>query len=803
MKRIPQKSKSDNKGESINFQELLSPYISNWYIYIIALLIGLFAVYLYVNYTIPLYKNSASVLINEDKSNNPSAGISIIEDIEFVQSSKNLMNEIEIMKAHSVLEPVVDSLGLCSTVYFIGDQSKLRRSELFESNPIRIKLLPVEDEMNFKGTSFFLSLIDSKHFSLEYLTGKKKIFSFGEIITVDDSGVQIVVEKSKSYTEHKKLGKKLEVVILPKEKAIAQLRAQLLIEKQSKESSVVTLSIQGASSVKNNAILNEVIKSYQKDGLNDNNLIKTNTSNFVKERIKFLLEELDEFEKIGENYKNKTGIIDFETGVNEYLNDKTYTKNNLETATIQLNLVNLLIDYVNTLSIENQDLLPSNLGFEDATINLMTEQYNKLILDKKKLLQTTKETNPLVIKINDQLLSFNESLKKSLRNLKRSYEYKVNSYNRQFAKVNSDLSAMPKFEREYRAILRQQQIKESLYLYLLQKREENEIELAASATNIKVIVPPINQGLMVAPQKNLLYCISILIAGLISTGIIYIQVLLDNKVKLAKDFGNLTVIGQVPRGKKGVNLIEENEKSFLSEALRMLRTNINFYLSESSKSKVIAVSSTLPNEGKTFISINLANTFSKAGYRVVVVGIDLRVPKLKDYVDLKDKIGVSNYIVDESISPESIIRSFENKDNFFLINAGDIPPNPAELLLKPRFKELMTYLRNNFDFIILDTSPIGLISDCLPIVKNEADLLLYVARVGYLEKKLISIPKSYVEEGIVKNLAIVLNYIDPLEKSYGYGYRYGYGYSYGYSESYFDENKSSWFSKFLKFFKKK
>ncbi|NCA21642.1 MAG: hypothetical protein EBS86_10960, partial [Crocinitomicaceae bacterium] len=245
MKRFPQKSKSDNKGESINFQELLSPYISNWYIYIIALLIGLFAVYLYVNYTIPLYKNSASVLINEDKSNNPSAGISIIEDIEFVQSSKNLMNEIEIMKAHSVLEPVVDSLGLCSTVYFIGDQSKLRRSELFESNPIRIKLLPVEDEMNFKGTSFFLSLIDSKHFSLEYLTGKKKIFSFGEIITVDDSGVQIVVEKSKSYTEHKKLGKKLEVVILPKEKAIAQLRAQLLIEKQSKESSVVTLSIQG------------------------------------------------------------------------------------------------------------------------------------------------------------------------------------------------------------------------------------------------------------------------------------------------------------------------------------------------------------------------------------------------------------------------------------------------------------------------------------------------------------------------------------------------------------------------------
>lgn len=801
MKSSPQKSQLINKGESINFMEIAQPYIKGWFLYAISIFLAFLSVYVYVRYTIPIYKNSASILINEDKAGQSTTGISVIEDLELVQSASNLMNELEIMKAQSVLEPVVDSLCLFTTVYLIGDQSKLRRSELFETNPIQFELLPIEKGVDIQGATFYFEFINSKQFVIESLSGNRKKYNFGDFLTLDEKGNKVLISKSKNYSIDVWLGKKLEVILSPKEKAISQLRSQLSIEKQSKESSVVTLSIEGPSSIKNNTILSELIESYQRDGLNDKNIVKTNTSNFVKERIKFLLDELNEVEKIGENYKSKTGIVDFQSGVNDYLSGKSDAQNNLEDVSIQLSLINLLIDYMNTTGIENKELLPSNLGFEDLTINSMTEQYNKLILEKKKLLQTTKETNPLVIKIDDQLASFDESLKKSLRNLKRTYEFKVNSYNRQYNKLNSELEAMPKFEREYRSILRQQQIKESLYLYLLQKREENEIELAATVSNIKIIIPPISQGSLVTPKKALLNIIAFIIALLIPSGIIYVQVLLDNKIKTSKDFGDLNVIGQIPKGEKGMNLIEENERSYLSESLRMLRANINFFLNDSTKSKVIAVSSTLPNEGKTFISINLANTLSKAGYKVVVVGLDLRVPKLKDYVHLDDLVGVSNFIANESITPESIIRTFENKENFYLINAGDIPPNPAELLLKPRFKVLMNYLRDNFDFVILDTSPIGLISDCLPVVKNEADLLLYVARVGYLEKRLISIPKSYVDEGIVKNLAIVLNYIDPMEKRYGYGYRYGY--SHGYTNGYFNEKQNSWFPRILKFFKKK
>jgi hypothetical protein len=278
------------------------------------------------------------------------------------------------------------------------------------------------------------------------------------------------------------------------------------------------------------------------------------------------------------------------------------------------------------------DLLPSNIGFLDQSIISLTDQYNKLVLDRNKLLQNTKSSNPLVVKIENQLASIRESLKVSLSNLKKNYELKENTYARQFNKFNSDLNSMPKFEREYRSIIRQQQIKESLYLFLLQKREENEIELAASVTNIKVIIPPNSEGSIIFPKKPILYLASLILSIFIPIGVIYVLQLFDNKLKSSKDLGNLTLLGQIPKSDKADSIIDDTDRSFLSESFRMLRTNINFSLADKSKCKVIALSSTLPGEGKTFISMNLANSISKTGLKVVVIGLDLRMPKLNDYV---------------------------------------------------------------------------------------------------------------------------------------------------------------------------
>jgi tyrosine-protein kinase Etk/Wzc len=785
---------SKAKEESININEILEPYLKKWYVYLISILTGLMLVYFYVRYTIPIYQNSASIIINEDDKNS-SSGLSLLQDLEFVQSSSNLMNELEIMKSHSVLSPVIDSLNLNVTYFLLGDNSKLRRYELFSESPIHAEAVFIDELSNTSLKNFNVKFNSFNTYEIE-TNGIIKTVKFDEVYSFKDIK-SFNIKKTKNF-DNTWIGRRIEVIVSTKQKAIEKLRNEVQVEKKNKESSVVTISIQGSNQEKNNAVLNEVLVSYRRDGLNDKNTVKSNTSNFIKERIKFLLEELNEVEVEGENYKKTQGIVDYQIDINDNVSSKSNVENLLIESNIQLNLVSLLELYM----VENEGnshLLPSNIGFLDQSIIALTDQYNKLILEKKKYLQNTKLNNPLVVKIENQLNSIKESLLLSLKNLKKNYELKEQTYNKQFAKFNEELNSMPKFEREYRSIIRQQQIKESLYLFLLQKREENEIELAASVTNIKVIIPPNGEGVLISPKKTILYIAAFVIFLFIPIVIIYILQFFDNKIKGSKDLGDFTQLGQIPQSNKANSIIDDTDRSFLSESFRMLRTNINFSLSDKVGCKVIALSSTLPNEGKTFISMNLANSLSKAGSKVIVVGLDLRMPKLIDYVNIINSKGVSNFIIDESLTPSDIINSISDKNELYMINAGDIPPNPAELLLKPRFKELMGFLRENFDYIIIDTSPIGLISDCLPIVKNETDLLLYVARVGYLQKKFLSIPRAFINEGVVDNLAVVLNYTDPFDKKYGYGYGYG-----GYTNGYFSEkSRYTWLSTILGFFKKK
>jgi capsular exopolysaccharide synthesis family protein len=339
-------------------------------------------------------------------------------------------------------------------------------------------------------------------------------------------------------------------------------------------------------------------------------------------------------------------------------------------------------------------------------------------------------------------------------------------------------------------------------LYLLQKREENEIELAASVSNIKTIEPAHETGEQIFPKPSNYYLIGFALALLLPTGIIYLLQLLDNKVKGSTDIVGLTLIGQIPKSDDDQKIILQDDRTYLSEAFRMLRANISFFLSESErKSHLIAISSTLPNEGKTFTSVNLAHSLCNIGHEVVIVGLDLRVPKLSEYFTIEDKTGVSNFIVDTTMNPNDIIRKDAENENLYFINAGDIPPNPSELLMRPRFYELVDYLKSRFTYVIFDTSPIGLIADCLPIIQ-KVDLLLYVVRCNYLEKQLLHVPKDYVEDGVISNCAIVLNYVDPLERRYGYAYRYGYRYKYGYgyNNGYFSKKskKSFWRKWFFK-----
>jgi tyrosine-protein kinase Etk/Wzc len=796
---------TQNKQELIQTKTLferIHPFIKKWYWYVILILVSFLIVKLYLRYTIPIYKSQATILISEDErsSNNPQ-GIDILEDLELVKSSSNLVNEIEVMKAHSVLGSVVDSLNLRQTSYLIGDNSGVRKIDLYNNTPFNILISGKLNSTDSSSASFsfstFIKITSSSSFSLGE---DERTYSFGDKLNVFSSEYNVTFKPNSNFSS-KWIGKTIELIYSSKESAIYGLAENLEIVKKNKESTVLSISTQGPNIDRSNDILAELIESYKRDALYDKNIVASNTSAFIKDRMKFLLEELNDVEKSGENYKNQNNIVDFQADVTDYMSNKGEASRFTTQAEIELSLIDILSEHLKKTD-DFSVLLPANLGFQDGSINQMTDQYNKLVLERSKYLQSSSSLNPLVQKTEAQLVALKQSLEKGLRNLKSSVTLRLNSYKKKYNYFDSELSQVPKLEREYRSILRQQQIKETLYLYLLQKREENEIELAASVSNIKTIEPAHDTGQQIYPKPSNYYLIGFALALLLPTGIIYLLQLLDNKVKGSTDIVGLTLIGQIPKSEDDQKIILQDDRTYLSEAFRMLRANISFFLNDSErKSHLIAISSTLPNEGKTFTSVNLAHSLCNIGHEVVIVGLDLRVPKLSEYFTIEDKTGVSNFIVDTTMDPNEIIRKDPDNENLYFINAGDIPPNPSELLMRPRFYELVEHLKSRFTFVIFDTSPIGLIADCLPIIQ-KVDLLLYVVRCNYLEKQLLHVPKDYVEDGVVSNCAVVLNYVDPLERRYGYAYRYGYRYKYGYgyNNGYFSKKSKKpfwrkWFNK--------
>lgn len=768
--RPPQTEKKEGKENSVNLLATLTPYLKKWYFFLFSVIIGIGIAYVYLKFSLPTYRNETSVLINEDKSKPTSTNMQVLEDLDLVSTSTNLNNEIEIFKAFSVLEPVVDSLQLYVAQHLIGDNSKVRTKELYSDSPIQLKIEdnPPKNIELIERYNFNISILDGKEILISSGNLNKKI-RFNSWFRLSDKHPPIFISKTKNF-KRSWFGKKIDITVVPKERAIFALGSSLTIEKKNKESSVLTISIKGSNWKKNNEILQQLIKSYQRDVMYDKNIVKLNTSNFIKDRLIYLMDELAMVEIEGQSYKQGAGVADYEVNLTSTVDDKSNLERELNESNLQLSLVNMLLEYTSS-SNSYDDLVPTNLGFVDLSIKDLCDEYNKAVLDRKKLLETSKTSSPVIIKIENQLASLKSNLEKSLRNLKQIYVLKCASLEKRFNILNRQLGFMPKFEREYRAILRQQQIKESLYLFLLQKREENEIELAASVGSLKVIKPPIQEGVKIAPSPLIIYALSFFISFLIPFVGIFIYSILYNKVLFSSDIQGLNVIGEIPQSDAANQILDRNQSNVATEAFRMLRANISFF-TEKRSGVVLGITSSIPNEGKTFISINLAQALGNTEKKVILIGMDLRKPKFVDYFSNKLNFGLSNFLVDKSLSLDSIINAGDDVARFDYIFPGDIPPNPSELLLRTRLDDLMEELRQRYDYILFDTSPIGIISDCLPVLQYHADLVLYVTRAGFSDKKFLELPKTYIKDGIFKNLVVILN--DAKSDDLRYSYKYGY-----------------------------
>lgn len=755
-------------------KDLLQRYLRNWKWFALSVAVCLILGFVYLRYQAPVYEVNATILIKDDKKGAVSSELSAFEDLGIFNNNNNIDNEIEILKSRSLMLRVVNELRLNVGYFSYGRPIEHER---YSNTPVLVAYT-VKDSLAPLEGNWLLNPESERSFTLrngetEELIGN---YHFGDSISTERGKI---VFKTTSFFSSSYVNKNFRVIMSPLDKVVDAYLNALKVEPVNKNSNAIVISLRNSLPDKAMDIVNNLIKQHNLDAIEDKNEVSRNTANFINERIKYITTELSDVETEAEDFKTKNKLTDITSEAELFLKTGSESEMSLVEAGTQLQLVEYMYDDLLKRT-GSSDLIPANLGLQDASIASTINDYNKIVLERNRILKNAGEKNPVIENIDSQLQGMRASLKESLANLKTALVIKIKELNKQEGGINSKIASVPRYEREFRVIQRQQQIKEALYLYLLQKREETNIALAVTVSNAKVIDAAHSNGRMVAPKRQVIYLLSLLAGVLLPVIIFYLADLLDTRVHGKKDIDKLKLpfLGDIPLTEsKNKIVVSRDNNSGIAEAFRLLRTNVDFMLGSGRTSgKTVFVTSTIGQEGKSFVGLNLAASLAISGKRTLLVGMDLRAPKILKYLNLEDKKGLTDLIMSGSMQPADYIFRSKELEGLDILPSGSIPPNPAELLMNPGIKELFGLLKQQYDYIVVDTAPVGMVTDTL-LLNPYADAFVYVVRANYLDKRLLSIAETAFKEKRLSNMAILINGSDH-SKGYGYGYGYG-GYGYG------------------------
>jgi capsular exopolysaccharide synthesis family protein len=562
----------------------------------------------------------------------------------------------------------------------------------------------------------------------------------------------------------------------------------LSIAPTSKTTSVAVISLKNSSLQRGQDFINQLLEMYNRNTNNDKNEIAQKTAEFIDERIGIISKELGSTEANLESFKRDAGITDLTSEAQIALaGNAEYEKKSVENRT-QISLVNDLRKYLRG---NEYEVLPSNVGLQDAALIGAIERYNEMLIERKRLLRTSTESNPTIVNLDTSIRAMKANVQATLEGTLQGLMITKESLDREASRYSRRISNAPGQERAYVSIARQQEIKAGLYLMLLQKREENAIALAATANNAKIIDEAIADDIPVSPKRPMIYLIALVLGVGIPVGIIYLIELTKFKIEGRADVEKLTsvpVVGDIPltdekNDKNGSIAVFENKNNLMSETFRNIRTNLQFMLDNDQK--VILVTSTVSGEGKSFVSSNLAISLSLLGKKVVIVGLDIRKPGLNKVFQLSNKEkGITQYLSNPETDLMELVQLSDVNKNLFILPGGTVPPNPTELLARNGLDRAIETLKKHFDYVILDTAPIGMVTDTL-LIGRVADLSVYVCRADYTHKAEYTLINELSFEKKLPNLCTVINGVDLKKRKYGYYYGYGkYGKHYGYGKRY-------------------
>jgi tyrosine-protein kinase Etk/Wzc len=766
---------SFDNTDKIDFRTEIDKYRVYWMWFVIGIFIALSTAYFYLKYSPPQYSASAFIMITDNLKSGISEELKAVADLGIVGtgSTNNPENEIFIIKSRKIVGTMVDSLEL-NISYF--EEGRVNTIETYGNSSIKLKFINKDALYYSLDTAFVVSFLENSKLHVKNTEGEVlKEIHFNEIIESKELGdfkiIRNTLNKKSTYDLQDVF-----VVIKPRKEVISEYASRIEITSINEDSSILHLNVIDPNKIKAEKILDELIRQYNLDAVIDKNIVSNKTKDFIEERLQSVGLELGLIQDSLKEYKTEFGISgspkEAELAITA-ISVKDAVIIQLET---KLNLINWARQLVAKQS-EEDKILPTNIGFTDEINSESINVINQLILEKNKLRQTVGDKNPNLIALEDRIGVLKQNLKQNFNNLKVSTEIQLRRAKEEAKTGQGKITKIPLIERGIVDIQRQKIIYSELYSYLLKKKEEIAISLAVTVPNAKIIDVAFSSDIPVSPNKKIIYLIAIAAGLLLPFLVIYIKMLLDTKFHNRKDIEDILSIpylGDIPHS-EGVDkvIVKKDTRTSTAEAFRILRTNLNFMLPKTSdgpRGKVIFLTSTIPAEGKSFVSINLAATLALTNKKVLLLGLDLRAPKITEYLGVSDGKGITNYILDDTLQVNDIKFTTPEVENVDFISSGLIPPNPSELLSNIRVKELFEIVKKDYDFVIADTAPMSLVTDTL-LISEFADIFLYVARANFLDRKMLIIPKMLYDEKKLPNMAIVLNDTDS-ERGYGYGYGY-------------------------------
>ena len=721
--------------EEVNIQELLFRYLIHWPWFVASVLFCVICAFAYLKVATPVYNISATVLIkDEDKG----GGATMASELEkmglggMMNTKSNVDNEVEVLKSKSLALEVVEQLNLY--VSYLNEDSWLSK-EMYRTSPVLVSLTPQEAGQLPKPMKVKMNLLASGKMDVEIEVGEKKyqkhLDKLPAVFPTDEGTVAFLAN---SDTLAGKWGEVQHITAsIAKPMAVAKGYIKALsIAPTSKTTSVVNISLKNSSTQRGKDFINKLIEVYNINTNNDKNEVAQKTAEFIDERIAIISKELGSTEQDLETFKRTAGITDLKSEAEIALTGNAeYEKRRVENQT-QISLVKDLQRY---LQGNEYEVLPSNVGLQDAALAAAIAKYNEMLMERNRLLRTSTENNPTIINLTSSIHAMRANVVASMDATLKGLQITKADLQREAKRFSQRISDAPTQERQFVSIARQQEIKAGLYLMLLQKREENAITLAATANNAKIIDAAIPDEAPVAPKKMMVFLAALMLGVGLPVGIIYLisltQVTIEGRADVEK-LTTLPVIGDIPvaDGLKGTSIaVFENQNNLMSETFRGIRTNLQFLLEEGQK--VIMVTSTVSGEGKSFVSANTAISLSLLGKKVVIIGLDIRKPGLNKVFNLSTKEqGITQFLTDPKRNIMDLVQQSDINSNLFILPGGAVPPNPTELLARKGLEEAIEQLKKHFDYIVLDTAPVGMVTDT-QLISRVADLTVRVSSLTF------------------------------------------------------------------------